>query len=147
MQSIKSRVTDWVTQQIRESYIDSEIKSLKDRYLIFRIIEFCDEPEIFLSASSWGLEWGYDTFIWKGPHTPIPTKRITRKLSWETLKSMNDEQKKEKIIAEMLKAVASKKREYLRCKYCKNKMHSNEFYDNNTCKVCAGEHLGIFIVH
>jgi hypothetical protein len=56
MQSINSKVTDWVTQQIIDLYIGSEIKSLKDRYLIFKIIGFCDEPEIFLSLSSWGLE-------------------------------------------------------------------------------------------
>ncbi|WP_226536408.1 hypothetical protein [Fictibacillus halophilus] len=147
MQSIKSKVIEWVTKQIKDSYIDSEKESIKDLYHRFKIKGFCDDPEIFLVVTRLGLEWGYDTYVWDGPATPVPTKRIIRNLSWDTLNSLNVEERKDKIIYEMVKAVDSKKREYLRCKFCNNKMHSTEFYDNTTCIICAENHLGIYIVY
>ncbi|MED4206174.1 hypothetical protein [Neobacillus mesonae] len=147
MKSIKEKVTDWVLDRIHDTRLDSEKLSLKNHFFYFKIEGFCDEPEIFLVATTFGLEWGYNTFIWDGPSIPLPTKKLTRKLPWGTLKSMNREQKKEKIINEMVKAVTSKKREYRRCQYCNKKMHLNGFYDNKTCSACAEKHLGIYIVY
>lgn len=144
---MKVKITQWVTKKMQDDHIDSEEMSLKNVFHYFKLDGFCDEPEIFLVATSYGIEWGYNTFIWESPSIPLPTKKFTRKLPWKDLQSMTEDEKKEKIIDETAKAVASKKREYRKCRYCNRKMHANEFYDKNTCLACAEKHLGIYIVY
>jgi hypothetical protein len=53
---------------------------------------------------------------------------------------------KKKIIDEMLKAIASKRENILNANIVRIKCIQMSF-NNNTCRVCAEEHLRIFIVH
>ncbi|WP_042354105.1 hypothetical protein [Bacillus rubiinfantis] len=145
MASMKKRIQQWVRERIEDCQIDSEAMSEKRQFHYFKLKGFCDEPEIFLVATGQGVEWGYNSFIWDGPGIPLPTKKIIQQLAWEDISLLTAEEKRAKIIAEMTKAVAAKKKEYRKCQYCHKKMHETLFYDQKTCSSCAQRHLKIFI--
>ncbi|RDI36454.1 hypothetical protein [Falsibacillus pallidus] len=141
--SMKSRAATWIRQRVEDSYIQSEQDSLKKHYLRFKLVGFCDEPEIHLVAKDDGLEWGYTVFFLDGS-VPVPKKVQLHALSWTELNAIPEEEKVDKIHEEMMKAINLKKKEYRKCQYCENKMHQDEFYDKKTCKKCAKKHHGIY---
>ncbi|RLQ92392.1 hypothetical protein [Falsibacillus albus] len=143
--SMKRRASLWVYDQISGSYIDSEKDSLKRHYLHFKLEGFCDEPEIYLVANEEGLEWGYTVFKWDNMGVPLPMKKALHFLAWKDLNVLSAEEKIDKIIEEMMKAVNAKKREYRKCKKCENKLHDSQFYNKTHCRKCAKKHLGVYV--
>lgn len=110
MESIKKRVGRWISDKMQRKFIVSQELSVKSVYFYFKIEGFCDEPEIFLVATSKGLEWGYDTAYWEEPSIPVPIKRITHILTWEILNELEVVDKENKIVETIIKAINYKKK-------------------------------------
>lgn len=141
MKSLKVKVSEFVVDLIHQIYIDNEVLSPKFRHYYFTLDGFVDAPEVFMVATEQGVSFGSGSFIWETRTIPVPIKHVTHKLEWALLNELDSEERKDLIVEEMLKAIASKKREYWTCQLCDKKIHRTEFYDKKTCIPCAENKL------
>lgn len=141
MKSLKTKVTEFIVDLIYQVYIDNEVLSPKIRYYYFKIESFCDNPEVFLVATNDGVSFGSGGFIWEELTVPVPIKNVTHTITWSVLNELDSEERKDRLVEEMLKAISTKKREYWTCQLCEKKMHRSIFYDKKTCIKCAEEKL------
>lgn len=90
-----------------------------------------------------GLEFGFESVQWIDGHTPMPYMFKKYTLNWEEIEVLNKEEQQEVILNLLMKTINSRKRQYRKCQFCKEKVAIEHRFDKNTCHGCASQHFGV----
>lgn len=143
MKPLKAKAIDWIISICEQCSINDKEKLLMDCSFNFKLEGFADEPEVYIKWTLLGLEIGYEATQWLDGHTPVAGLMKKHLLTWETLQSLNNEKQQEMILELLMKTIHSRKRQYRKCQFCKEKVPVEHRFDKDTCFGCASERWGI----
>jgi hypothetical protein len=144
LKSIKENALQWLASLCERYALNHQQKSLKIVPFYYKLEGFGRSHEIYIMATEIGLEFGYEATQWDGYRpSPIPGTYKKHSATWESLQSLNSEEKLEKLLDLLMKTITSRKRQYRKCQFCRVNVPVEHRFDKDTCHGCASEHFGV----
>jgi hypothetical protein len=98
--------------------------------------DFRDEKGIVVIVTPEAIELRLPTLEWLGPHTPVESSKLWRRLKLNSSKKFD--------IAQLItSAQEAQSQTFGVCKFCSQKLPSGWMFRRDVCQSCAEKHLGI----
>ena len=98
--------------------------------------DFRDEQGLVVILTPDAIELRLPTIEWLGPHTPVSSSQLWKRVNWNKSKKLN----LSKLIAS---AWAAQKQTFGECQYCGKRQPCGWMFKQDVCDSCAEKHLGI----
>jgi NADH pyrophosphatase NudC (nudix superfamily) len=140
----KDKVLKWINEQFSFFQFDSDPVYKTTLYFKLDNPEYDPEIEVYVRKTTEEMEFGFEATQWDG-YMPAPYPSIYPKYSTslDSLRSLEEEEMKEKILELLMKTINSRKRQYRKCQFCGKKVAKQHRFNKSTCHRCASKHFGI----